>query len=145
MSYRLSKRSRGRIDGIEEILITVIEEAISDSPFDFGIPGLGGMRTDAQQIDMYAQGRTTEELIKKGIHGVEGQPDKRTVTWTLNSYHKTGKAFDIYAYVNGGASWDRKYLEPIARHLQKVAERHGVKLDWGYDLWKKDGAHFQIS
>ena len=130
MSYRLSKRSRGRIDGIEDILITIVEEAISDSPFDFGIPKLGGMRTDEQQKEMYAQGRT-----KPG----------RKVTWTLNSYHKTGKAFDIYAYVNGGASWDRKYLEPIARHLQKVAERHGVKLDWGYDLWKKDGAHFQIS
>ena len=130
MSYRLSKRSRGRIDGIEDILITIVEEAISDSPFDFGIPKLGGMRTDEQQKEMYAQGRT-----KPG----------RKVTCTLNSYHKTGKAFDIYAYVNGGASWDRKYLEPIARHLQKVAERHGVKLDWGYDLWKKDGAHFQIS
>ena len=130
MSYRLSKRSRGRIDGIEDILITIVEEAISDSPFDFGIPKLGGMRTDEQQKEMYAQGRT-----KPG----------RKVTWTLNSYHKTGKAFDIYAYVNGGASWDRKYLEPIARHLQKVAERHGVKLDWGYELWKKDGAHFQIS
>ena len=130
MSFKLSKRSRGRIDGIEDILITIVEEAISDSPFDFGIPKLGGMRTDEQQKEMYAQGRT-----KPG----------RKVTWTLNSYHKTGKAFDIYAYVNGGASWDRKYLEPIARPLQKVAKRHGVKLDWGYDLWKKDGAHFQIS
>ena len=69
----------------------------------------------------------------------------RKVTWTLNSYHESGKAFDIYAYVNGSASWDMKYLEPIARHLQEVAlDEFGIKLEWGFDLWKKDGAHFQI-
>ncbi len=56
----------------------------------------------------------------------------------------TGNAFDIYAYVDGRASWDRKYLEPIARHLIEVASKHGIVLNWGYDLWKKDGAHFQI-
>lgn len=127
---KLSKRSRERIDGIEKVLIDIIEAGIKDCPYDFGIPKYGGMRTDQEQIDMYAQGRT-----KPG----------RKVTWTLNSYHKTGKAFDIYAYVNGGASWDMKYMEPIARHLQKVAlEQFGVELEWGYDLWKKDGAHFQI-
>lgn len=128
--YKLSKRSRDRINEIDSVLISIIEIGIKDSPFDFGIPKLGGKRTDEEQIEMYAQGRT-----KPG----------RKVTWTLNSYHKTGKAFDIYAYVNGGASWDMKYLESIARHLQKVAkEQYCIELEWGFDLWKKDGAHFQI-
>jgi len=94
-------------------------------------------------------GRTTQELKDKGILNMEGMPELRRVTWTLNSLHKPakdglGKAFDIYAYVNGGASWDLKYLEPIARHLQSVALTYGVRLYWGFDLWKKDGAHFQI-
>jgi hypothetical protein len=57
----------------------------------------------------------------------------------------TGNAFDIYAYIDGAASWDLKYLEPIARHLIKVAAKHGVILSWGQDLWGKDGAHFQIN
>ena len=128
--YKLSNRSRKRIEGIDTDLIDIIEAAIKESPYDFGIPKFGGMRTDEEQEEMFAQGRT-----KPG----------RIVTWTLNSYHKSGKAFDIYAYVNGGASWDMKYLEPIARHLQKVAlERFCVNLEWGFDLWKKDGAHFQI-
>tara|TARA_R110002167_G_scaffold27348_1_gene93035 strand:- start:134 stop:526 length:393 start_codon:yes stop_codon:yes gene_type:complete len=127
---KLSKRSRLRIDGIEDVLIQIIERAIPTSPYDFGIPKMGGKRTDQDQIEMYAQGRT-----KPG----------RKVTWTLNSYHKSGKAFDIYAYVNGGASWNMKYMEPIARHLQKVAkEQFGIDLEWGFDLWGKDGAHFQI-
>jgi peptidoglycan L-alanyl-D-glutamate endopeptidase CwlK len=127
--YKLSKTSRSRIEGIEPVLIDIIETAIKDSPFDFGIPKFGGMRTDEEQEEMFAQGRT-----KPG----------RIVTWTLNSYHKSGKAFDIYAYV-GGAKWDMKYLEPIARHLQKVAlEQFCIELEWGFDLWGKDGAHFQI-
>lgn len=143
--YKLSKTSRKRIEGIKPVLIDIIEAGIKDCPFDFGIPKFGGNRTDKDQERMYAFGRTTEELESKGVYEVEGKPNKRKVTWTLNSYHESGKAFDIYAYVNGRASWDLKYLEPIARHLQKVAEEDfGIELEWGYDLWKKDGAHFQI-
>jgi len=141
----LSTRSKDRLEGIEEVLISIIETGISTCPYDFGIPKDGGLRTDEAQIDMYAKGRTTEEMVAKGIEGVEGQPNERKVTWTLNSYHKTGKAFDIYGYVDGKATWDNKILEAIARHLQRVAEEHfDVCLDWGYDLWGKDGAHFQI-
>tara|TARA_R110000851_G_scaffold73275_1_gene161721 strand:+ start:1582 stop:2016 length:435 start_codon:yes stop_codon:yes gene_type:complete len=143
--YRFSKRSLERIEDINPTLITILKEGITDSPYDFGIPRDGGFRTYQRQAELYARGRTTKELIDKGITGIEGRPDKSRITWTLKSYHMTSNAFDIYAYVNGGASWDMEYLEPIARHLIKVAAKHGVILSWGYDLWKKDGAHFQIS
>ena len=142
--YRFSKRSLERIQGINPLLITILKEAIKTSPYDFGIPRDGGFRTYRRQEELYARGRTTEQLIEKGIVGIEGRPDKSRITWTLKSYHMTGNAFDIYAYVDG-ASWDMKYLEPIARHLIKVASDYGIILNWGYDLWKKDGAHFQIN
>ena len=142
--YRFSKRSRERIKDINPILIKILEEAIKTSPYDFGIPRDGGFRTYRRQEELYARGRTTEQLIEKGIVGIEGRPDKSRITWTLKSMHMTGNAFDIYAYVDG-ASWDMKYLEPIARHLIKVASDYGIILNWGYDLWKKDGAHFQIN
>jgi len=142
--YRFSKRSRERIKDINPILIKILEEAIKTSPYDFGIPRDGGFRTYRRQEELYARGRTTEQLIEKGIVGIEGRPDKSRITWTLKSLHMTGNAFDIYAYVDG-ASWDMKYLEPIARHLIKVASDYGIILNWGYDLWKKDGAHFQIN
>jgi hypothetical protein len=150
--YKLSKRSYSNLDGVKSILIAILTEGIKESPYDLGIPSDGGVRTDEKQIELYARGRTTEALIKKGIKGVEGKPERSKVTWTLNSLHKPheidgmGYAFDIYAYVNGGASWDMKYLKPIAEHLKKVAkEVFNIDLQWGYDLWKKDGAHFQIS
>jgi len=145
LTYKLSKRSRERISGIHPILIDIIEEGIKNSPFDFGIPRDGGHRTAKRQRELYAKGRTTAELLAKGIKDVKGKPEESKITWTLNSYHMTGMAFDIYAYVDGKASWSLKYLEPIARHLQKVAkEKFNVQLDWGQDLWGKDGAHFQI-
>jgi hypothetical protein len=143
--YRFSKRSLERIEGINPVLITILKEGIKDSPYDFGIPSSGGFRTYKEQEKLYARGRTTKELVDKGITNIEGRPDKSRITWTLKSYHMTGNAFDIYAYVDSAASWDLKYLEPIARHLIKVAAKHGVIINWGQDLWGKDGAHFQIS
>tara|TARA_R100000951_G_scaffold63237_2_gene53024 strand:+ start:124 stop:558 length:435 start_codon:yes stop_codon:yes gene_type:complete len=142
--YIFSKRSLERIEGINPILIAILKEAIKDSPYDFGIPRDGGFRTYRRQEELYARGRTTEQLIEKGIVGIEGRPDKSRITWTLKSYHMTGRAFDIYCYFDGRANWDLKYLEPIARHLQEVALKNGVILNWGQDLWGKDGAHFQI-
>ena len=132
MAYKLSNRSINNLDGVNAKIIGTIIEGIKDSPFDFGIPNGGGLRTDQDQLDMYAIGRTVD------LH-------REPVTWTLDSYHKTGKAFDIYAYVNGKASWDNKYLEPIARHLIKIAkQKFNLELHWGFDLWGKDGAHFQV-
>lgn len=135
--YRLSKRSLKRLDGVLPVLIEVFKNGIKESPYDFGIPATGGLRTDQMQLDMYAIGRTTQKY-------------RKPVTWTLNSNHKAkgdgyGYAVDIYAYVNGKASWNMKYLRPIANHLKKYArENYGIELEWGQDLWGKDGAHFQI-
>lgn len=147
--YKLSKRSEDRLDGVYPDLVEAIKLAIQNSPFDFGIPKDGGLRTDKRQKELYSMGRTNEELEKVGITQIEGKPELRKVTWTLNSKHKPhsdgyGYAFDIYAYVGGCASWDLKFLEPIARHLIKVCKEKGIELEWGYDLWGKDGAHFQV-
>ena len=148
---KLSKKSLVNANGIHSLLVAIIIEGIKESPFDFGIPKSGGKRTDEEQIIMFSKGRTTEELLRKGIKGIKGQPNKSKVTWTLNSKHKpkgnkkVGHAFDIFAYVNGRASWDMEYLKPIAEHLKTVAkDKFDVELQWGFDLWGKDGAHFQI-
>ena len=126
--YKLSKRSYERLNGIDAILVAILTEAIKESPFDFGIPRNGGMRTAKEQ----------NELYKKGRSRLDGYKNK--------SYHQTGKAFDIYAYVDGDASWEKEHLTAIARHIQKVAkEQFNTKLTWGGD-WKSfvDMPHFQI-
>lgn len=126
--YKLSTRSKARLIGINPILIEIVEEAIKDSPFDFGIPSFGGLRTAEDQNSLY---------IKKASQ-LDGYKKK--------SYHQTGNAFDIYAYVDGRASWDVDHLSAIADHIKCVAEdKFNTELTWGGD-WKNfvDMPHFQL-
>jgi len=127
--YKLSKRSYERLNGIDAILIAIVTEAIKESPYDFGIPRSGGMRTAEEQ----------KELFDKGRSRADGTKNK--------SYHQTGKAFDIFAYVDGKASWEKEHLKPIAKHILKVAkDQFDINLEWG-GHWNgfKDMPHFQIS
>lgn len=133
--YKLSDTSRKRLEGIKPILITIIEDAIKTSPIDFGIPQDGGLRSAARQNSMYAQGRT--DMSKPKITNADG--------YKKISRHQSGEAFDIYAYVDGKASWNINHLTTIARHIQKVAKTHGIDLEWGGDwISFKDYPHFQI-
>ena len=50
--YKLSNRSLNNLEGVEPILIEIIIESIKNSPFDFGIPSSGGMRTPEEQYLM---------------------------------------------------------------------------------------------
>ena len=126
--YKLSKRSESRLEGIEPVLIDIVKMAIKDSPYDFGIPSYGGLRTAEDQKYLY----------EKGVSKCDGYKNK--------SYHQSGKAFDIYAFVDGKATWKKEYYFPIAEHIINVAKnRFGVDLEWG-GTWTnfKDYPHFQI-
>jgi len=127
-NFRLSKRSLNRLDCVNPLLIAIVVESIKTSPIDFGIPQYGGIRTAIEQNELYRKRKSQLDGFRK------------------KSYHQTGNAFDIYAYVNGKASWNKKHLTTIARHIQEVAMvRYNVKLQWGGD-WTKfvDMPHFQI-
>ena len=128
MNYKLSKRSLRRLKGVEPLLIAIFVEGIKDCPHDFGIPMHGGLRTSEEQ----------NNLFKQKLSKADG--------YTKKSYHQTGRAIDIYGYVDDSATWDEEILKTIARHLQEVAlKRYAVTLEWGGD-WKsfKDMPHFQI-
>jgi len=138
MGYKLSQRSRQRLEGVHPSLIALIEYSIIDSPFDFGIPRDGGARTQERQDELYAQGRT------KDLH-------KAKVTWTRNSKHLIksdgyGHAFDLYAYVNRKASWSSKHIDPIGKHILKCAKELDIDIQWGVVIngVHKDKGHFQL-
>ena len=59
--------------------------------------------------------------------------------------HQSGLAFDIYAYVDGKASWDRYHLTQVAAALLQAAALLGYPLTWGGN-WKswQDMPHFQL-
>jgi len=133
---KLSKRSLKHLQSVNPLLIAIIVEGIQTSPYDFGIPSTGGVRTQKEQYQLFLDGKSKcDGTIKKSNH----QP-------TLVREMKQGNAFDIFAYIDGKASWNKTYLEAIARHLQQVAEnRYNVDLEWGGD-WRswKDMPHFQL-
>lgn len=118
--YKLSKRSLKRLEGINPLLLQVIREGIKNSPYDFGIPMHGGLRTAEDQ----------HYLFLRKVSQLDGYNKK--------SYHQTGNAFDIYLYIDGKASWDRNKLEEVAKHLQSIASDMGIELTWGGD-WDGDG------
>lgn len=137
--YKLSKRSRERLEGVHPSLISLIDYALIDSPYDFGIPLYGGLRTVEDQQELYAKGRTKEGKIVTYTDGIKRKSNHQAKS---DGY---GHAFDIYAYVNGSASWDKKYLTAIAQHIKKCAKELEIEIEWGGDWIRfKDMPHFQL-
>ncbi len=125
--YRFSKSSAARLATCHEDLVNIFHNAILDSPLDYGIPQYGGMRTAEEQSQLFIDNKSKcDGFIKK-------------------SYHQTGLAVDIYAYVDGKASWDEKHLTLIAGHILGTANRLGYELEWGGN-WESfiDMPHFQL-
>lgn len=118
-----SKRSEENLAGVHPDLVRVLRRAITK--FDFMV--ICGVRTDAEQKALYAQGRT--------------KPGPK-VTWTLNSRHKInpktgfGHAVDVVPYP---VDWnDTKRFDEMAKVILTAAHDEGVSLRWGAD-WDRDG------
>jgi peptidoglycan L-alanyl-D-glutamate endopeptidase CwlK len=126
--FVFSRRSRERMKGVDPRLVEIAEYALTISKVDFGIPEYGGLRTAEQQAKLYADGKSKAD------------------GYTRKSYHQTGKALDVYAFVDGKASWNEHHLAMIAAAMLQAASRYGVALEWG-GLWRSfiDMPHFQIS
>lgn len=125
--FRFSKRSIQRMQGVDERLVAVAHRALEISKVDFGIPSDGGLRTAEEQKALHDDGKSQ----------LDG--------YTRKSYHQSGKALDVYAYVDGAASWDTEDLALVACAMLQAASELGVKLEWG-GLWSSfvDMPHFQI-
>jgi peptidoglycan L-alanyl-D-glutamate endopeptidase CwlK len=107
MSFKLSRRSLDRLEGIDDSLQAVVKMAITLSRTDFGV--VQGMRTLEQQ----------KELVAKGA------------SKTMKSKHLEGKAFDIMAFINGRASWELSLYDDLADAIKEAATQLGVPICWG--------------
>lgn len=121
IEYKLSQRSLDKLQGVHRDLQRVIKEAITRSPYDFGITE--GLRTIERQKQLVAEGKSR----------------------TMNSRHLKGLAVDIACYINGNVTWDFAVYKEVADHIKAVAKLNDVKITWGGD-WEgfRDGPHFQI-
>lgn len=137
--FKLSKNSKKNIKGVKKNIIKLIERVLDKSPHDFGIPQYGGLRTAREQNKLYQQ--------RPRITHLDG--------YRRQSFHQTGRAWDIFIYDEHGACWDckEKYKEvaDLFKTEFQLMQDEGIfkcedKLTWGGD-WKrfKDEPHFQIS
>jgi peptidoglycan L-alanyl-D-glutamate endopeptidase CwlK len=137
MAFALSARSRARLAGVHPDLVRVVLRAIEITTVDFAV--LEGVRSEARQRELYAQGRT-----KPG----------RKVTWTLRSNHFIqpstgyGHAVDLVPFVDGAVEWDndgKRGLWPrLAEAMKSAADELGVSIQWGGDWRTPDRPHFEL-
>lgn len=122
MSFRLSRRSYARLDGVHPDLVAVVELAITLSPVDFMITE--GLRSPARQA----------QLVRAGA------------SRTLKSRHLTGHAVDVAAIVDGKIRWDWPLYPRIAAAFRAASVRLQTPVVWGGD-WPRlrDGPHFELN
>lgn len=83
-----------------------------------------GRRTLERQRELYAQGRTTPGPI---------------VTWTMNSKHLTGEAFDVAVRVDGKLTWPDD--DALWERIGQIGESVGLR--WGGRWEQRDRPHFE--
>jgi len=121
MSFKLSNRSLSKLEGVNELLVQVVKDAIKLTKVDFGV--VYGLRTLEEQKKLYAAGRSQ----------------------TMKSKHLEGRAVDLMAYVDGNGSWELNVYDDLADAMKEAAILNDVGIKWGAawsveDIRKWDGS-----
>jgi len=107
MSFKLSTRSLGKLEGVDSSLIDVVERAIELTKVDFGV--IYGMRTLEEQEKLVAAGKSQ----------------------TMKSNHLVGRAVDLMAYVDGKGVWELNVYDDLCDAMKEAAEELGTPVKWG--------------
>ena len=107
MGFKLSERSLGKLEGVDDTLVEVVKEAINLTKVDFGVTF--GMRTLEEQQKLYDSGRSQ----------------------TMKSKHLDGRAVDLVAYFGSDISWELNVYDDICDAMAEAARRHTLAVKWG--------------
>ena len=120
MTFKLSDRSMGRLEGVEPELVGVVTRAIELTKVDFGVTC--GLRSKEEQ----------RKLVESGA------------SQTMKSKHLEGRAVDVVAYIGSRITWEINVYDDIADAFKEAADELDVGIRWGaawniYDLrgWDK--------
>jgi len=118
-NYKYGSRSRAILDTVDGRLVEICvlaQRLANESNSQFYVPDWGyssGFRTAEEQ----------NELFKSGASKCDGYDKK--------SYHQSGLAIDLYAYVNGVADYRPKQINPVILCHFQAASILGYKIRWG--------------
>jgi len=107
MSFKLSKRSLDKLEGVTHNLVNVVHKAIQLTKVDFGV--VYGLRTLEEQKKLVAAGKSQ----------------------TLKSKHLDGNAVDLMAYIDGKGCWELNVYDDLADAMKAAAIEEGVPMRWG--------------
>jgi len=107
MTFKLSERSLGKLEGVNDSMKIVVMKAITLTKIDFGV--ICGLRTQEEQ----------EELVAKGA------------SKTMKSRHLTGDAVDLMCYIGSRGSWELNLYDDVADAMKQAAQDEGVGIRWG--------------
>jgi len=107
MTFKLSKRSLSKLEGVDERLVAVVRYAITETKVDFGV--ICGLRTIEEQ----------RQLVAKGA------------SQTMKSRHIDGEAVDLMAFIGSRGSWELNLYDDIAEAMKAGALACDVGIKWG--------------
>jgi len=112
MSFKLSSRSLGKLEGVHRDLVGTVMLAIRLTKVDFGITC--GLRTLEEQKRLVATGRSQ----------------------TMNSKHipqsdEYSHAVDVLAYIDGDVCWELNVYDDICDAMAAAAKETGTAIKWG--------------
>ena len=115
--FKLSRRSYGRMTGVDQRLIYLADEVIKVTPVDFGIAWMGGRRKASEQNQLFKDGNSQKDGYEKV------------------SKHQLGQAIDILPFVNGKAVLDEWYYAMILSAFYTKAKEIELNIRFGAN-WK---------
>lgn len=118
---KFSQRSLDNLYGLHPHLVVLATTLLHESPFDFAV--IQGMRTKAEQRVMVDNG----------------------VSWTMNSRHLTGHAFDFMVWHNGRGTWEAEYYKRVGKVAQELSGYFDIPITWGGEWSTFDGGHIELS
>lgn len=124
--HRFGKKSAKKIEDAHPHLQGVIKLALEYSEVDFGVSEV--KRSLNRQKKLLSEGSS---VTLKSRH----LPDRN------GECH----AVDVYAYVNGKASYQPKHMKKISKAFFKAAIASNIQIEWG-GHWTKpfDMPHYQL-
>lgn len=108
MTFKLSKRSLDKLQGVNPKLVDVVKRAIEITTVDFAV--VEGLRTKERQIELFEKGASQ---IRDG------------------GTHVEGRAVDLMAFIGDRGSWELNLYDNIADAVKQAAIEKNVAIRWG--------------
>ena len=112
MAFKLSTRSKNKLEGVHPDMVAVVERAIELTKVDFGVTY--GVRSLAEQEKLVASGRS------------QTMKSKHLIQDTGYSH-----AVDVVAYDGSDVVWEINVYDDICDAFKQAAIEKGVAVKWG--------------